>query len=235
MNPARALLVKKNRGITLVDEITTALRRLILDGDFPPGMRLVELDLAARTGGSQGSVREALQRLERDGFVVRNGRRGTFVTEVSLRDLHEIFLVRSVVESASIRRTGRWIRDDQLEELRSLHASMWKAGQEGDAVALVEHDMAFHERICLWANHSTLPQTWTLLCAQIERCLVRYDKLHFPDLVDVADLHVPIIEALAARNPDLAAELIEKHVMLGAPPPDYGESVSSQPKKILST
>ena len=218
MTTLTGLRVKPRRAGTLVDEITAKVRRRILNGQFAPGTRLVELELAAQTGGSQGSVREALQRLERDGLVVRQGRRGTFVTEISLKDLHEIFLVRSVVESAAIRRLCRSIRPEQLEELGSLHVLMREAGEAGDAVGLVEHDMAFHRRICTWANHPTLLQTWTLLCTQIERCLVQYDTMHFSDLRDVADLHLPILEGLAARDSHLAAERLEHHVMIGAPP-----------------
>lgn len=220
MRSSRDTFATRSRSHTLVDEITSKIRKLILSGEYPPGMRLVELELAAQTNTSQGSVREALQRLERDNLVLRRGRMGTFVTEVSRKDIYEIFLIRRVVEEAAVRRVARTINADQLEELRSLLEGMRKAAREGDAVALVENDKAFHERICAWAEHPTLLRTWTLQFAQLERYLVLYDTLHFADLEEVAEFHVPILEALAAHDPERAATAMERNVMMGAPPPD---------------
>ncbi|HEY8484058.1 MAG TPA: GntR family transcriptional regulator [Longimicrobiales bacterium] len=212
------IFLERKKAATVVDEIWAQLRRLILQGTLVPGTRLVELDIAAQTGASQGSVREALQRLERDGLVVRRGRNGTFVTEVSPAEMHEIFRIRGVVESCAIRRLARRVRPEQLEELRELVERMREAGRAGDTVAVVGHDMAFHQRICAWAEHPILLRVWTLLHGQLERFLVIYDASHFADLTTVADNHLPILEALEAGDADAAAERIERHVMIGAPP-----------------
>jgi len=56
------------------------------------------------------------------------------------------------------------------------------------------------------------------LHGQLERFLVIYDASHFADLTTVADNHLPILEALEAGDADAAAERIERHVMIGAPP-----------------
>lgn len=172
----------------------------------------MELEIAAKGDASQASAREALQRLERDGLVARRGRTGTFVTEVSPQSMREIFLVRSLVESFAIRRTAASIRAEQIKELEKQVERMRVAGRAGDAVALVEHDIQFHKRICEWAEHPTLLQVWTVLHAQVERFLVLYDTMHFADLSELADSHLPIVQALALGNADLAAERIEAHV-----------------------
>lgn len=208
------LLRISGRGKSLAGEIADQLRRLILRGQIAPGARLVELEIAAQMGCSQGSVREALQRLENDALVVRRGRMGTFVTDVSPDDIHEIFLVRSVVESAAIRRTARKITDEQLRELERLMATMREAAESRDLVTLVEEDMRFHQRICAWADHPTLLRAWMLLHAQLERFLISFSPLRFPDLSQVAANHLPLLEALAARDPDLAASTMEEHVSI---------------------
>lgn len=197
---------------TLVDRIVSRLRMLILKGELAPGTRLVELEIAAQTDSSQASAREALQRLERDGFVVRRGRTGTFVTDVNPEEMHEIFQIRSMVEQFAIRRTARSIRAEQITELEAQVEEMRAAGRKGDAIGLVEHDMMFHRCICEWAEHPTLLQVWTLLYAQVERFLVMYDALHFTDLTLVADSHLPTLEALEAGDPDLAAERVQTHI-----------------------
>lgn len=206
------VLLAHERASTLVDRISSRLRLLILKGELAPGTRLVELEIAAQTNSSQASAREALQRLERDGLVVRRGRTGTFVTDVNPEEMHEIFQIRSMVEQFAIRRTARSIRAEQITELEARVEQMRAAGRKGDAVGLVEHDMVFHRCICEWAEHPTLLQVWTLLYAQVERFLVLYDALHFADLTEVADSHLPILEALANGDPDLAARRIEAHV-----------------------
>lgn len=206
------LLLSKRRASTVVDDIWVQLRRLILRGELPPGSRLVELDIATRTGASQASAREALQRLERDGLVVRRGRSGTFVTEVAPAEMDEVFRIRVAVETAAVRRTAQRIGEEQVRELRALVEQMREAGEQGDPVAMVEFDMAFHQRICSWADHATLLRVWTLLYAQMERFLVIYDALHFADLTQVADSHLPIVEALEGGDVDEAVRRTADHV-----------------------
>lgn len=200
------------RGATVAGKIWKGLRCRILRGTLPPGTRLVELEIAGENGASQASVREALQRLERDGLVVRRGRSGTFVTEVSDEEMREIFQVRVMVESFAVRRAVASITLGRIAELRQLVESMRAAGRAGDAVSLVEHDMAFHERLLIWSGQTTLLRVWSLLHAQLQRFLVMQDLRTYPDLTAVAESHLPVVEALAAGDPRLAAELLEQHM-----------------------
>lgn len=197
---------------TVVEEIWDQLRKLILNGTLAPGTRLVEMDIAAQAKASQVSVRGAFQRLERDGLVVRRGRSGTFVADVIPEDMHEIFAVRSVAETAAIRRLVDVIRPSQLKELRGLVEQMRVAARAGNPVILVKHDMEFHQRLYAWADHPTLLALWTLIQAQLERFLIIYDAANYANLTEIADCHLPIIEALQAKDPERAAEEIKQHV-----------------------
>ena len=203
------------RGATIVGEIWKELRRRILRGHLAPGARLVELEIAGETGASQASVREALHLLERDGLVVRRGRCGTFVTEVTEDGMRQIFQVRVMVETFAIRRAVEYVTVSQIAELRLLVERMRKAGQAGDAVRLVETDMAFHERLLVWSEETTLLRVWALLHAQLERFLVTQDLRNFTDLTEVADSHLPVIAALESGNAQVAAERLEYHMRRG--------------------
>jgi DNA-binding GntR family transcriptional regulator len=172
----------------------------------------VELEIAGETGASQASVREALHLLERDGLVVRRGRGGTFVTEVSDDQMREIFQVRVMVESFAIRRAAASMTCARVAELRTLVDRMREAGRMGDAVSLVEHDMAFHERLLLWSDQTTLLRVWALLHGQLERFLVMQDIRSFPDLTEVADSHLPVVDALESGDPHLAMARLEAHM-----------------------
>jgi DNA-binding GntR family transcriptional regulator len=172
----------------------------------------VELEIASETGASQASVREALHLLERDGLVVRRGRGGTFVTEVSDDQMREIFQVRVMVESFAIRHAVASMTCSRIAELQTLVDRMRDAGRQGDAVSLVEHDMAFHERLLLWSDQTTLLRVWALLHGQLERFLVMQDIRSFPDLTEVADSHLPVLEALASGDACLAVDRLEMHM-----------------------
>lgn len=210
----------QKRSSTVVEQIWSRLRRLILHGTLPPGSRLVELDIAAQSSASQASVREALHRLERDGLVIRRGRRGTFVTEVDPEKMLEIFHVRSTVEELAVRRAVKKIDAQRMDELEGLVVDMLEAGRQGDVIALVEADLALHRRICRWADHPSLMRVWELLSAQMERFLILYDVAHFGDLTEVATNHYPLLDALRAGQADCAAAAIRAHVLIGAPPSD---------------
>lgn len=218
MKAEPSLQFRRKRTSTVVEQIWSGLRRMILHGNLPPGTRLVELDIAAQSAASQASVREALHRLERDGLVVRRGRRGTFVTEVEPEKMLEVFQIRSTVESSAMRRAVGAMTPERLRELEVLVERMREAGRRNDIIAVVETDMAFHERICSWADHPTLLRIWELLYTQIERFLVLYDVAHFSDLSQIATNHEPLLDALRRGNPEEAARLMHDHVLIGAPP-----------------
>ena len=224
MKSEPGLSIRRKRASSVVEQIWSRLRRMILRGNLAPGTRLVELDIAAQSSASQASVREALHRLERDGLVVRRGRRGTFVTEVEPGKMPEIFQIRSTVESLAIRRTVARLTPERTAELEGLVERMRDAGRRGDIVAVVETDMAFHERICTWADHPTLLRVWELLYTQMERFLVMYDVAHFADLTQVAVNHEPVLEAIRRGDPDEAARVMHAHVLIGAPPTEAADS-----------
>jgi DNA-binding GntR family transcriptional regulator len=128
--------------------------------------------------------------------------------------MREIFTVRSVVEAAAIRRTAQRIQPAQLDALAVLIAEMRAAGTDGDMMALAESDLAFHQRLLQWSDHRALLRVWLPLHTQVERFVVMTHPHYFPDLVAIADTHLPILDALRAGDSDRAARQIEEHIML---------------------
>ena len=70
------------------------IRQAIIDGTFSPGERLMEIQLADEMGVSRTPVREAIRKLELEGFVVMIPRRGTYVADISIKDITEIYEIR---------------------------------------------------------------------------------------------------------------------------------------------
>jgi DNA-binding GntR family transcriptional regulator len=214
MTAQRIQPVKKARLASLVDQVYERLRIAIICAELPPGHKLVELEIAAQMGTSQGPVREALQRLEHDGLVERRARSATYVTDVTTNEMHELFYIRSVIEGFAISRTASHITSEQCNELDALVQKMAEAGGEDDILTLSEHDMMFHRLICEWSGSAALLRVWSPLSSQIQRFVVQSHPWHYPDLIEVGTRHQPIVDALRSHDIEGAARLLKEHIML---------------------
>src|SRR6185436_8580289 len=99
-------------------------RSAIICANIQPGEKLVELEIAAQMGTSQGPIREALQRLERDGLVERRARSATYVTTITIDGMYELFSIRRMIESFAIQRTAQKITSQQCDYLDELIQKM---------------------------------------------------------------------------------------------------------------
>ncbi|TVR20699.1 MAG: GntR family transcriptional regulator [Anaerolineaceae bacterium] len=199
---------------SLANQIYEMLRSAIVRSEIAPGEKLVELEIAADMGTSQGPVREALQRLERDGLVQRQARRATVVTDTTTAEIYEFFAIRSTIESFAIRRAIANMTPEYEKMLRSLTEDMRRAGEAGDMAGLVEYDMDFHRLICEWSGSPVLVNAWMPLYSQIQRFILQTHQHYFTDLGELADTHEPILSAISRRDADAAAQIIAEHVML---------------------
>jgi DNA-binding GntR family transcriptional regulator len=141
------------------------LRDRILSGEFEPGARLVEMELAEQFGTSRGPVRTALAELETAGLVARLPRRGTFVRELSDDDLDEIFSIWELIWPFAVRRAIPNMTSVDVERLRALVPPPPEALDIGDAIGT---SLAFHRVIFELAHHKRLLEIWDNLTAQAQ-------------------------------------------------------------------
>ena len=100
----------------LRETVCEALRDAIRRGILEPGERLMDI--------SRTPVREAIRKLEQEGYVIMMPRRGTYVSSVSVHDVKEIFEIRSALESLSTGLAAIRIEPEELEKLRALLAEI---------------------------------------------------------------------------------------------------------------
>lgn len=196
------------------DQVYEQLRSDIISASRDPGEKLVELEIAAQMGTSQGPVREALQRLERDGLVERQARSATYVTSISMDEMYELFSVRSVIEGYAIRRATLKISPEQCDYLENLVTEMAEAGQRGDMITLADIDMRFHQTIVECSGSAGLLRVWVTLSSQIQRFVVQSHPRHYADLVEIGTRHQSIVTALRERDAEKAAQAVQDHIML---------------------
>lgn len=199
---------------SLSEQVWEQLRQQIIHGQRRPGERLVELEIAAAMGVSQGPVREALQRLESEGLVERQSRTATYVSAASIEEMYELSMIRKMVEEFAFRRAAQRITPDECDQLQGLVDRMREAGARGDIVTVENLDSEFHRTVCELSGSRALLRVWLPLFAQLQRFIVEAHYRYFPHVVEIADGHQPLVDALRTGDPDKAAAALHEHVIL---------------------
>ena len=195
----------------LREQIKDVILQRIVAGEYPPGARLVETRIAGELGVSQAPVREALRDLEQLGCIVHEPFRGCSVRAFSAEELLEAFPVRAALEALAARLAAERITEPQLLRLSELLETMRDAARRGDAHDQSQANASFHATIVRAARNATLERQWSFL----EPYSRTYLTVSQPglDLRALSDRHVPILEALRARDGDAAADAMHRHLM----------------------
>ena len=198
----------------LREQIKDVILQRILDGDYPPGVRLVETRIAQELGVSQAPVREALRDLEQLGCIVHEPFRGCSVRAFSAQELIEAFPVRAALEALAAKLAAERITEAELLQLAELLETMRAAADRGDAHDQSRANASFHATIVRAARNATLERQWSLL----EPFSRTYISVSQPglDLRALSDRHVPILEALRARDGEAAGAAMHLHLMEAA-------------------
>ena len=113
------------------------IRDAIINGVFAPGERLMEIQMADEMGVSRTPVREAIRKLEMEGFVVMIPRRGTYVSNMSIRDINDVYEIRISLDTLAAGLAAERISDEELEELQRLLVKVGNAIEENDMAKVV--------------------------------------------------------------------------------------------------
>ena len=129
----------------LREVVCETLRDAVRRGILQPGERLMEIQLAEDLGVSRTPVREAIRKLEMEGYVIMMPRRGTYVADLSIRDINEVFEIRTSLESLASGLAAERIDEDELEKLQRLLVEIGAYIKSGDMESIVRTDTEFHD------------------------------------------------------------------------------------------
>lgn len=203
--------IQKVKRLSLAVEAAQILRMYLIDGKLAPGTRLIEGDLALDLGVSRGTVREAMRILEGEGLIELLPGHGTRVARLSEQDISEVYSLRSLLEQEAVRRLAAGATLDDIAALDGALATMFEVADRGDAQALIDSDMQFHELLWELAGHRRLAQVLEGLLSQI-RVYLAINTHAYDDLsAGVAD-HQGILDAIRAGAGDLAATRMAAHL-----------------------
>ncbi len=190
-------------------QIKEILLARILNGEYQPGDRLVEMQIAQEFGTSQAPVRESLRELEALGFVESEPYRGTRIRAVTKAELAEIYPVRAALEEVAARAAAKRLTGS-VEALEVELAAMHREAKKGNLYGLVQHDVTFHRLIVEASGNRVLQDVWKSLRIEA-RTLISAIKTDMV-LHEIAEMHRPILEALAAGDSERAGAIIRQHV-----------------------
>jgi DNA-binding GntR family transcriptional regulator len=193
----------------LREQVKEVLLERILRGELEPGERLVETRLARELGTSQAPVREALRDLELLRLVDSEPFRGSRVRAVDDSQLLPVFPVRAALEELAASEAARNAEcdvgalDDELESMR-------EAAAAADWRTQIAHDVAFHRAMVELAGNEPLLRSWLVLGVEVSTAFATYQTLW--DQTELAEFHVPIVEAIRAGDSKRAGAEARKHV-----------------------
>ncbi|MGU7778797.1 GntR family transcriptional regulator [Burkholderia sp. PU8-34] len=178
------------------DAVAASLRDMIVNGELAGGERLVERDLADRFGISRIPLREAIQRLEREGLVDLFRNRGAVVRMLSAADVKEIYDLRALLEGDAIQRSVKQFDDETLARAELVHRLLGDAGAAARQGAL---NREFHELLYSRCGNERQLKAIAELRGQVER----YERLQSTLLADTPSFqieHEAILQACRERN-----------------------------------
>ncbi|MCM2341951.1 GntR family transcriptional regulator [Rhodoferax sp.] len=200
----------------LYEEVAELLRQRIFNHELEPGSWIDELKIAQDYGISRTPMREALKVLATEGLVTMKVRRGAYVTEVSDRDLADVYHLLSLLESDAAGVVAQRATDAQLAELQALHQELENAVQpeQVNRQRFFEINERFHMHLLEIADNRWRNQ----MVADLRKVmkLNRHNSLLKTGRIQESlDEHRAIMAALAARNPQLCTRRMQEHFANG--------------------
>lgn len=186
----------------------TYLFEQILSGRLALGAPVSEVEIGQALKISRSPVREALKRMQAQGLITHYPGRGAFVTDISLKDLEEIFDLRMLLELFALK-TACGRMDDQI--LDEIEQTLLELGENSPPEMYFAANQKLHGSIVAYGGNRRLESLLDMLSAQIaivSRISARSPR-HFSDSTQS---HLEIVRSIRRRDAGAAAKSLEKHL-----------------------
>ena len=196
----------------LYEEVAEQLRQRIFRRELEPGSWIDELKIAEEFGISRTPLREALKVLAAEGLVTMKVRRGAYVTEMSEKDLRDVYHLLSLLESDAAGVVAERATPEQQQTLRDLHAELESAA--GNREAFFSVNERFHMALLDMANNRWRSQ----MVADLRKVmkLNRHNSLFKQGRIeDSLSEHRAILDAMLSRDPEGTRRAMQAHFAQG--------------------
>ncbi len=206
---AAAMIRPLQRPVPLRQSGYDALIDLSVGGELPPGPHMIETDLARQLGVSRQPIREALHRMEAEGWVDLRPSQGAFVHVPTDQEVDELLDVRALLEAETARlAAAHGASPAQLARLREICREGEAAAEAGDFAAAVAANNVFHAEVAAVGGNAVLAE----LADIVGRRVQWYYRMVAPSRGHGSWAeHAEMIEAIESCDPERALALARKH------------------------
>ncbi|MDI6600379.1 MAG: GntR family transcriptional regulator [Thermoanaerobacteraceae bacterium] len=195
----------------LRDLVFEYMKESIISGEFKPGERLMEVQLASKLGVSRTPIREAIRKLELEGLVIMVPRKGAYVSDLSQKDILEVFEVRTALEGLAASLAAERMSNEELHMLTNIMEKFRECVDKSDENGIIEADTEFHNLIFQTTRNDRLIQINNNLQEQLKRFRIRYLETYKRPNKLIPE-HEKIVEAIKKRTPETARKAAERHL-----------------------
>jgi len=204
----------------LSDKVYQFVVQKVMSGRLPPSTRITEQSLAAMVGVSPAPVREAMEKLEQNGWIEKIPYTGAFIKRIDSTRIKDICQLREILELGALKIVEQGLTQAQLDGLRRAVEQINAARRTGDRAAMTRADADFHRRIVGLAGNARMDEIFesVVLQASVLMFVPSEDLPHFtPEYREKLQRtsHDRIYQALADRKFDLVERLLREHVKNG--------------------
>lgn len=187
------------------------LKRQILTGKITPGTRMMEVELAEEMGVSRTPVREAIRKLEKEGLVTIEPRRGAYASDISVKDMVDTLEVREDLEGLAAALAAERMTSEQISELVTITEGYSDAILNSDTEKIIHYDEKFHKYIVSCSGNKTLIQ----LSEIVQELALRFRYIYYDDFSRYENMpveHREIVEAITSGDSGAARLTADSHV-----------------------
>lgn len=195
---------------SVAKDVIAYIKDQILTGELNPGDRIVETRLAKDLGISQTPVREALRELQGEGIIHIVPNKGPMVCTMNMKDVFEIYSLRSVIEGLAIRLATQWATDEEVAELETIYNEMKEKLYDESVIYLMDDSHRIHDQIMKMSNHAQLYSIFQSLSFKIS-LLNRLLGTKKTKQYEV-DQHQELIDAVKSRDMNHAEQVMRRHI-----------------------
>ena len=187
------------------------LKMQILKGSIVPGTRMMEVELAEEMGVSRTPIREAIRKLEKEGLVTIEPRRGAYASMISTEDMVEILEVRQDLEGLAAYFAANRMTDAQMEELREVSNNYNEAVKSGKMEDMIKYDTRFHHIIVESCRNKILVQ----MIEQLQELVLRFRYIYYDNFrraENMPEEHEAIVAAISEGDAEKARAAADIHI-----------------------
>jgi DNA-binding GntR family transcriptional regulator len=187
------------------------LKRQILVGEIAPGTRMMEVELADVMGVSRTPVREAIRKLEKEGLVTIEPRKGAYASNISIKDMVDVLEVRQGLEGMAAAIASGKITESQKADLLNIVEKYKAAVESANIEEIIKYDEEFHSMIISISGNKTLMQVFST----VQELALRFRYIYYDDFNRYESMpkeHQLIEEAIMSGDAEKARVAAGDHV-----------------------